>query len=177
MKKSNDNLSLGTKIYVDVKNKFDTSSLNNIIFKIILCMFQAGKIKHLIPVDFQAVHPGSPAIDLLYFIYSGTDEEFRRLHLNQLLDHYYSTLSYFLRRIDIDPEQAYSRKDFDEEYKNMLGHGLCTAIMLLPIVLASNENAPNLGKGLLSLGQMKSDDNFRKRFMPILNDFVKWGVL
>lgn len=61
----------------------------------------------------------NPICDLMFFIFSGSDEKFREKHYYQLLDHYYNELCNSLKRLGVDPEETYTRKDFDYELKEV----------------------------------------------------------
>lgn len=163
------------KYYGPTKWGFLTHSdfrASNIMFK-----REGGKVKHLIPIDYQGVHIGSPAVDLLYFIYAGTDEHFRRVHLKPLLNHYYKTFSEFLKYFNINAESVFSREEFDEEYKNMLGYALLTAMSILPTVLAEGDGIPNLENDGIAGFAIKPNQRFVERFIPILKEFVNMGVI
>ena len=70
-------------------------------------------------VDLQTLQGGSPVTDLIYFIFTGSDEEFRAKHYQKLIDHYYSELSAAMKRLNLDPEETFSREDFDFEMKEV----------------------------------------------------------
>lgn len=146
---------------------------SNIMFK-----RQSGEIKHFIPVDYQAIHLGSPCVDLIYFIFSGTDVEFRRIYLRLLLDKYYDTLSGFLTEFNIDPEETFSRKEFDEEFKDKLAYGLSTTLALLPVLLTEGNHGPD-GKTANNTmeNDLKVSEEFHKRFLPVLQEFINWGII
>ena len=71
-------------------------------------------------LDLQTLQPGSPAADLIYFIITGSDEEFRAKYYQKLIDHYYSELSAALKRLNLDPEKTYSREDLEYELKEVM---------------------------------------------------------
>ncbi|CAG9564305.1 unnamed protein product [Danaus chrysippus] len=75
-----------------------------------------GKLE-LISVDYQMLQLGNPIVDILYFIFNGSDKKFRDEYFKQSFDHYYEELSKALKRLHLDPEQLYSREDFDFEVK------------------------------------------------------------
>lgn len=58
---------------------------------------------------------GNPVGDLMHFIFSGSDEEFRRLHYQRLLDHYYTELSAALQKLNVDVEKVYPRATFEND--------------------------------------------------------------
>lgn len=72
----------------------------------------------VIPLDYQMLQPGCLTLDLIYFIFTATDEEFRRNHYQRLLDHYYDQLSVAMERLGVDPDK-YPRKTFDESYEKV----------------------------------------------------------
>lgn len=79
---------------------------------------QTGKVDIKI-VDLQTLQGGSPVTDLLYFIFTGSDEQFRAQYYEKLIDHYYQELSAALKRLHLNPDQIYSRQNFDEELKEV----------------------------------------------------------
>ncbi|KAL4704915.1 hypothetical protein ACJJTC_005703 [Scirpophaga incertulas] len=66
-------------------------------------------------IDYQTLHIGSVAKDLMYFIFTGSDAAFRRQHYQALLDYYYQNLSLALRRLRLNPDIVFPREDFDYE--------------------------------------------------------------
>lgn len=146
---------------------------SNIMFK-----RENGKVKSVTPVDYQTMRISNPVTDLLYFIYTGTDGDFRRLHTKQLLAHYYNTLSSFLLRLNVNPDESYPRDDFYNEYNDFLPFGLNMAIYLLPMALVDAQNAPNTSaEGSMEEFAFKSDDSFDKRFNDIFLEFCQLGVV
>ncbi|GBP93883.1 hypothetical protein EVAR_85770_1 [Eumeta japonica] len=103
-----------------------------------------GKLDSLIPVDYQTLHAGAPLVDLMYFIVSGTDGEFRKFHFKRLFQHYYDTFAGFLTKLGLDPEVLYPKRHFDEDYRQYLPFGLMISMFVLPIVLIESENAPTM---------------------------------
>jgi hypothetical protein len=71
-------------------------------------------------VDYQTLHIGSALNDLLYFLATGSDAQFRRQHYQQLLDYYYQRLSIALTRLQLDPAIVFPREDFDYELKEVI---------------------------------------------------------
>lgn len=72
----------------------------------------------MILVDYQTVQGGCVLMDLLYFILTTSDEEFRRQHFERLVEDYYSQLSAAMIRLGLSAED-YSREDFDFELKEV----------------------------------------------------------
>ncbi|CAH2041976.1 unnamed protein product, partial [Iphiclides podalirius] len=129
-------------------------------------------------LDFQTFRIGNPTTDLVYYIYNSTDEEFRRNHYHQLIDHYYEELGSALRRHDLDPEKIYSKQDFDYDLKKMLPYGLLIAIMVLPFVTVDPEDVPSIENTVEHEDTgLKPTALFAEMLNGIISDYIKMGVL
>ncbi|CAH0695609.1 unnamed protein product [Spodoptera exigua] len=130
-------------------------------------------------VDLQTMYAGSPISDLIYFIIAGTDEKFRAQYFDKLLDHYYSELSAAMKRLQLNPDEIFSREDFDCELKEKLPSGLLLAIITLPVLTVEMENAPAVDESLdiSSFNVEKTSDLYAERLNGVVNDYVKWGIL
>nr|ALL42054.1 ecdysteroid 22-kinase [Antheraea pernyi] len=137
-----------------------------------------GRIRVKI-VDYQTLQGGSPVIDILYFIFTGSDVKFRAEYYHKLIDHYYSQLSQAMQRLGLNPENTYSREDFYFELKEKLPFGLAIAIFSLPLVMVEAENAPKVDENLdlTSLSVVNTSDLFRERINGVVDDFIRWGII
>ncbi|KAM3959430.1 uncharacterized protein ACR2FA_006498 [Aphomia sociella] len=134
---------------------------------------------NVVPVDFQTLFYGSPLTDLMYFIFSGSDEHFRRRHFWDLVDHYYRELCSALRNLGLDPNKLYPKDDFDQDVKEFLPYGFMVAVFLLPIITVNVEDAPSFAgnNDLASFMYTKTSSYYPDRLNGIINDFVRWGIL
>ncbi|KAG6455950.1 hypothetical protein O3G_MSEX009490 [Manduca sexta] len=134
---------------------------------------------HVRIVDYQTIRGGSPVIDLLYFIFSSTDEQFRAQYYEQLLDHYYNELSLAMKRLALNPNEIYSREDFEIEYKTKLPFGLSLAVFVLPVVTIDENSAPKINDDMdmSSFVMNNTSDLFPERLNGIISDYIRWGVL
>lgn len=139
--------------------------------------FQAGKVKHLIPVDYQAIHLGSPVIDLIHFIYSGTDTEFRKVYLKLLLDCYYNSFSKFLRYFKLDSEEIFSRNEFDEEFQDKQAYGLFVSLSVIPVLVAESKYGPDAQVKDGTTLTPKPEDSFEKRILPVIEEFNNLEII
>ncbi|XP_052755701.1 uncharacterized protein LOC113515745 [Galleria mellonella] len=96
----------------------------------------------VVPVDFQTIQGTAPLIDLMYFIFTGSDEEFRRRHFWDLVDHYYRELCSALRNFELDPRNIYPEDEFNRDVKEFLPFGLLVGIFSLPIITVDSADAP-----------------------------------
>ncbi|KAJ8717585.1 hypothetical protein PYW07_005515 [Mythimna separata] len=130
-------------------------------------------------VDLQGLHGGTPVADIIYFIFSGTDEEFRAKYYDRLLNHYYTELSAAMTRLNLDPEETYSRDDFEYEMKERLPYGLSLAVFMLPVITIDSKDAPEVDENLdMNAFEVDKISNlYAGRLNGVVNDFVKWGIL
>uniref|UniRef100_A0A2A4JJJ2 CHK kinase-like domain-containing protein n=1 Tax=Heliothis virescens TaxID=7102 RepID=A0A2A4JJJ2_HELVI len=130
-------------------------------------------------LDLQTLQAGSPITDLIYFIFMGSDEQFRARYFDQLVEHYYSQLSAAMRRLHLNPHELFPKKDFDEEFKLKLQYGLTFSVFGLPIVTVTAEDAPKVDESLSfdDLGIEKTNDLYNVRINGVVDDFVRWGIL
>ncbi|XP_037295344.1 uncharacterized protein LOC115447250 [Manduca sexta] len=130
-------------------------------------------------IDYQGIREASPTFDLLYFIFSGTDKKFRDQYYEQLLDHYYKELSLAMKRLALNPDEIYSREDFDFDYKTKLPFGLILAMMVLPVITVDEENAPKVDEDLdiQSFVVNNTSDLLRERINGVVDDFIRWGLV
>ncbi|KAI5636507.1 ecdysteroid kinase domain-containing protein [Phthorimaea operculella] len=133
----------------------------------------------VIILDYQTMHIGCPAADIMYFVASATDSAFRAKYYERLINHYYEELSAAMRRLGVDPEKAYSRKLFDSELKQMMPMFLTLSMFLLRLVLVDADKAPKTdgGAGMEAFSALPPTGAFAERFNGAVEDCVRWGVI
>ncbi|XP_075979083.1 uncharacterized protein LOC142978495 [Anticarsia gemmatalis] len=161
----NDTSGIGTLCHGDYK-------MNNIMAKEV-----NGKLSEVVPIDFQILNYGNPILDFIYFIFHGTDREFRRNHLASLKDLYYGTMKGFLQKFGIDIEAVLPRNLFEKIYKEKLDFGLMVLSFYGPFLFAVEGNAPDVTTEELSTLNFKVDDRFTKRYREIVDEFIQWGYI
>ncbi|CAH0589909.1 unnamed protein product [Chrysodeixis includens] len=145
---------------------------SNMLFK-----RQNGRIQPIV-VDYQTVHTGCPAVDILYLEFLGTDEEFRREHHHELVERYFQEFTAALHRLGLDVDQVYPRETFDKELQEMLGPALRTCSVVLPLVLVEASQAPSFGAvSSMDSFALSPTEHFAERFGGVVSDCVRWGVL
>ncbi|RVE47386.1 hypothetical protein evm_007985 [Chilo suppressalis] len=170
------------KVYKDfVSSPTDKSSClchgdfraNNMLVK-----EEGGDIKDLIVVDYQTIRYGSPVTDFIYFIFIGSDQKFRRAHLDELKELYYETLERFMGEFGVQVHDVYPKKRFEQEYRDYLDVGLTLFLVLAPFVLCSADDAPDLQNGSVSKINFSYDNaECKERLRGIVEDFTQWGYL
>lgn len=135
------------------------------------------KITDMIPLDYQGINYGTPMMDLIYFIFTATDKKFRKSHMENLKNLYFETLKSFLKYFDIEVEDVFPRKTFERMYEEAMDYGLIVIVLLAPIILADENDAPDLEKQALETARFKVDDVYKDRLRDVCEDFIEWGYL
>lgn len=94
-------------------------------------------------MDWQLTRFTSPVIDLHHIIFTSTDKALRDKEYQNILDHYYSTLTRAIKRLG-SPADLFSRRDFDEHLRRFGVWPMTVSMFMLLITLADSEDVPDL---------------------------------
>lgn len=159
----------------------------------------------MVTVDYQTLEMANPIIDILFFIFVGSDKNFRDRHFHQSLNHYYDELSKALKRFRLNPQEVYAREDFDADFKevsrlvwaqsqmcNVYYHlklflsscfqilpvGLLLSVFCLLIVTVQKEDVPVM-KEVLDIEDFSIDPNvmYTERLNDVIDDYINMGVI
>ncbi|XP_073954193.1 uncharacterized protein [Choristoneura fumiferana] len=137
---------------------------------------QNGQLEVML-VDFQIIHAGTPVTDLLYFIFLGSDEEFRRLHYHDLLEHYYLNLKKSLGLMKVEVDGVYPKTAYEADLKMALPIGLAVALTILPMIQVDSTDAMKIEEDVSPSQTHKPNSLYPARINGVINDYVKWGIL
>ncbi|KAI5638933.1 ecdysteroid kinase domain-containing protein [Phthorimaea operculella] len=146
--------------------------LNNILMK-----HDGDKLEDLYIVDYQLMSFGCPINDFLFFIFTGTDQQFRRQHLDHLRHFYHESFSEFLKKFNLNSEDIYPKREFEKDYRERLDYGLIVALYFMPFFLADEDSIPDLGKDNITDMDIKVLEDFPPRIQGVVDDYVAWGYL
>lgn len=127
-------------------------------------------------VDYQLLHYGCPILDLLYFIFNGTDQQFRKAHLIHLKNLYYNSLKNFLINFNLDINDFFPTETYERLFKEKLDFGLMINVFYVPYLFASEEDVPDVTQSLKDI-KFNIDPRFGDRFRGVVYDFINWGYL
>lgn len=77
-------------------------------------------------------------------IFSGTDESIRSNYYASSLDLYYRTLDANITRMGHKTQLLYPKAVFEDQIKSVMPMGLLAGCMLIPMMLANKEDAPDM---------------------------------
>ncbi|CAH2041961.1 unnamed protein product, partial [Iphiclides podalirius] len=127
-------------------------------------------------VDYQLVHSGCVASDIVYFISLGSDHQFRAKYFHKLIDYYYEQLALSLERLSLDIIDVYPRETFDMELEKKLPQMVLYGVMVLPVVTVDADAAPKLTEDVTNF-VMKPNELYKQRFSEIVDDCIEWGII
>ncbi|XP_026493300.2 uncharacterized protein LOC113398657 [Vanessa tameamea] len=132
----------------------------------------------VISVDYQTLQMSSPIIDLMYFIFTGSDKNFRKHHMKDTIEHYYTELRAALERLNLNPDEVYPRDDFDYELQKVMPFGLLISMFCLLIITVQEEDAPKVNKDIeINDFVVSPNDLYKERLNDIIDDYIDMGLL
>lgn len=148
--------------------------------------FLKGVAEDLRFLDWQVIRYTSPAIDLLYNIFTSTDKAFREKEYDNLLKVYHETLSNTVKLLGSNPDELFSLDDLKDELRICGNYAFIMAPILLSVSLADsseisnlNEMCDNTGEGekidLISGLNEKAQLVYEQRLSDVLDDLIELG--
>ncbi|KAF5285448.1 hypothetical protein FQR65_LT02288 [Abscondita terminalis] len=153
----------------------------NYLFKYNICLESRTPVDVCI-LDWQLSYYGSPALDLVYFIFSCTEKELRDKHYTILTEEYYSMFSNTLTEMGGNPQQQFLFQTLQEHLKKYGVFGLYTALISL---LAANNESSEISdvRDISEAGDLinqirknsKDDYLYNQRIKDIIMDIERLG--
>jgi len=115
--------------------------VNNMLFK-----WENGKPASVKLVDLQIVHEGDPTGDLAYFIYTGTDADFRKKYEDTFLQRYHDQFMEVCNAFEtpIEPLPNFCMAELQYKFARAKIFGLETDVVFYPIMLKEEGGSVNL---------------------------------
>lgn len=102
--------------------------------------FQSKKLRNISFLDWQNGRYASPALDILYHVFSSTRKELRDESYTDLLHIYHTSLSETVRKLGSDPDKLFRYSDMIAELKAHGKFALVTGIMVVAYLLAEPDD-------------------------------------
>lgn len=139
-------------------------------------------------LDWQITRYCSPVLDLLYNIFSATDQQFRREHYNKLLKTYHESLSETVRKLGSDPERLFSYDDLQDELRYLGDFALLTGPLIVQLKIANPEDVVDLDeyserveRGEIADLLREYDNETQKKYNDLVNgivvDLIDYGYI
>lgn len=131
-------------------------------------------------LDWQLARIGSPALDILFFIFVTSEKDLREQYHAQLIREYYRSLSEFLRQLGSDPEILLPFEVLLKHLQEYAPFGLYTALLFVATNMKEVDDVPDY------LGTINEDvviemmstvpkGGYLQRMRDIVSDFVTYG--
>ncbi|XP_055614514.1 uncharacterized oxidoreductase dhs-27-like [Uranotaenia lowii] len=158
--------------------------VNNMMY-----LYQNGAPKEMVMVDWQICRYVSPALDLVYFLFCCTDEQFRRQHYDDMIRTYYASLRELLEKLGGDATRQFPYTALLRQLRRFGRFGLIMATFVIPILCIDNADIPDLDEQAEKHKDMqevdmsafipkeKADIKYRNRMGGVIRDMVKFGYL
>lgn len=138
-------------------------------------------------LDWQLIRYISPAIDLVYNIFTSTDKALRDKEYENLLRLYHESLSHTVKLLGSDPDQLFTFVNLQDELKSCGTYAFLLAPMLLQVSLADSSELSNLdemsdriaegekGHELITGLDEKAQQAFSQRLNDVFDHLFKLG--
>jgi len=117
--------------------------INNLLFRY---NKSGNKPEEIVLIDLQMVREACPTMDMVYVLYSSTDSEFRKKHLDEMLELYHDEFLRNCSLLDVEPLPGFSVEELKRRFHVSKILGYCLAIMVLPIMLKDAADVMDLEK-------------------------------
>ena len=160
--------------------KFSLAIIYSFDFK---CIF-TGTPKRVKVLDYQTITLGHPALDIWSMVYSATDAEYRKDHLEADLQAYYAVLSSYM---DIKEEYSVFRQELEE--RRSFGMVFCGTVLVilslspkkLPSIMTEQSKLRRVCKEMLMAEDTEEDHpdvrEIRRRLMGNLKEMEELNII
>ncbi|KAK9872361.1 hypothetical protein WA026_017818 [Henosepilachna vigintioctopunctata] len=131
-------------------------------------------------LDWQLSTTGSPILDISYFFYACSSKHCMD-NYNSFLKVYYDSLTAMLNQFGVKIEEIMSFKDLQLQWRIYSKYGMYMAILIIKIMLAKQEEAPELkemvkeNKHMMNMFdvEISNEEEYNKRISNIINHMVR----
>ncbi|KAK5642413.1 hypothetical protein RI129_008580 [Pyrocoelia pectoralis] len=131
-------------------------------------------------LDWQLSRAGSPALDILMFIFVCTDKEFRDRHYLDLIHEYYHSFSSLLGQLGCNPDSFLPFSVLLDHLKQFAPYGLYMAIWVNSLNMKQSHDIPDVYNSSTMDAVIEemcstSNDEYIKKIHDVVAEFIKYG--
>lgn len=164
-----------------------TSSVESILSHTMISILLQGIAEDIRILDWQVLRYLSPAIDLLYNIFTSTDKTLRDSEYDNLLKLYHDSLSKTVRLLGSAPEKLFTLDDLKDEMKRCGNYALLLAPMLIQVSQADSSEISNLDEmsDKIAEGETRQElitglsehaqQEYDRRLNGVIGDLIRLG--
>ncbi|XP_050069191.1 uncharacterized protein LOC126557452 [Anopheles maculipalpis] len=157
--------------------------VNNFMFN-----YKNGIPENVVLLDWQITRYVSPVLDLVYFLFCCTDEEFRRRHYDEMMNVYYNSLETLLEKLGHSPQEVFPRTALMRQLRRYGKFGILMAVFLVPMLCTRNEDLIDMDEAaeryrdtnemdLKGVTMNANKQAYRTRMSAVARDLVRYGYL
>ncbi|CAL8069689.1 unnamed protein product [Orchesella dallaii] len=157
---------------------------NNMLFK---HNGATKKAERIMLVDFQLTREACPTADLVYLIYTSTSLEYRKAHLDEVLQLYHDRFNEICSLMEVDTLPDFNMTSLKRRFHRSKLMGYLMAIIGLPIMLIEKGDEINLEEVDQSMemeemftqafGHKNQSQTYRKRIIEVAQELYDDGVI
>jgi len=141
---------------------------NNAMFR---C--ENGRAKEIALIDFQYTRMTSPAVDVIYAIYTGSEPDMRTEHLTKWLKIYHDQFSYELNVFGYDANSVYPFTKFQQDVHDLFPIGLTWAFITSKSLKVKNEFGVEPIDRQMDPEQSGFNSAYHQRLTSIINEAIR----
>ncbi|KAK5642412.1 hypothetical protein RI129_008579 [Pyrocoelia pectoralis] len=133
-------------------------------------------------LDWQIARLGSPALDILFFIFVCTEKELRDHYYTRLIEEYYQSLSSFLRQLGSDPQVLFPYEILLQHLTQSSEFGLFNAIWVLALIMRENDDVPDMfnvesDDAFIQMMSVVPKRGYMERIHDVISDLMKYDYV
>uniref|UniRef100_A0A4Y0BSZ1 CHK kinase-like domain-containing protein n=1 Tax=Anopheles funestus TaxID=62324 RepID=A0A4Y0BSZ1_ANOFN len=157
--------------------------VNNFMFN-----YKNGAPDNIIFLDWQITRYVSPVLDIAYFLFCCTDEEFRRRYYDEMLNIYHNSLATLLEKLGHNPQEVFPRTALVRQLRRYGKFGILMAVFLVPMMCTRPEDLHDMEDAAekyrdsneLDVKAITTNTNkraYHTRMSTAIRDMVRYGYL
>lgn len=138
-------------------------------------------------IDWQVARYCTPVLDLLYYIFTSTDQRLREKEYDNLLRVYHSALTKIVKKLGSDPQKLFSYEDLLDQLRKFGKFSMLMSPVLISVMMADAKDISNMDDfsqdmncdkqvSLVKGFDAKTQILFDERIQGLLNDVDKLNL-
>ncbi|XP_058825475.1 uncharacterized protein LOC131685632 [Topomyia yanbarensis] len=147
--------------------------VNNLLFR-----YKDGAPREVVLVDWQLARYGSPALDLLYFLFCCTDASFREKHYDEMIRIYYTALKDLLEELGSEAVDVFPLTALLRQLKTFGKFAIIMTAVDVPILCTDPTDVHNHGDAAAAFtASADAQQRYAERMGGVIRDAIKYGYL
>ncbi|XP_058455387.1 uncharacterized protein LOC131432854 [Malaya genurostris] len=147
--------------------------VNNLLFR-----YQDGVPGEVVLLDWQLARYGSPALDLLYFLFCCTDSSFREKHYDEMVRIYHTALKDLLEELGSEAVDVFPFTALLRQLKTFGKFAIILTAVDVPILCTDPTDVQSHGDAAVAFtASADAQQRYADRMGGVIRDAIKYGYL